>query len=229
MTAEEAVVQALARAMQFTDKAPSARSVLYRRLGVRQQQLYARAAALDADYAGICATGTLSSGALDLADLSPTVSAAESITKVTIEDKGTSSYAVGDDVNIVPSTDPDAGLAPRATIRDRVIRGVGTDLDGAVSLKVHYPKLPPALTATSKATALVMPEPHVELLVVDLALSMCRHVASTSEGAAQVAGGIELLSKEEEGLLAAWDEHVKNYAGGLTSRFGVPPREIPRG
>lgn len=225
---EDVVIQALARAMQFTNEVPATRSLHYRRIGVRQQQLYARAAQLNPDYAGVCAIGVLAGNALDFADLAPAIDAAESVTRVDIEDAGTSEYAAGDEVTIVPSTATESGLAPRATVRNRVLRSVGADLDGVVSLKVHYCRLPAAVVATDKDRLIDVPEPHSELLIVDLALSMLRKVASTQTGAAEVQGGIELLGGEEEKLLAGWDAHVLSYVGGLVSQFGTPPSTMPK-
>lgn len=222
MTVEELVVQALARARVWSSDFPTARSVLYRRVGVRQQQLYTRSGRINQDWAGICATATLSSGAADLKDMASPVKAASQITLVEIADEGTSTYSSGDEVNIVPGDDAkDAAFAPRATIRNMVLEGVGTDLDLVTSVKVFYVKLPFAIAATDGAVEIELPEPHDELLIVDLA----RFILKLAPGTDRTQEGIETLTAEEADALQSFDAYVGGFAN-QQARFGPTPHEI---
>lgn len=225
MTIEEIAVQAIARAGEFSNSVPGARSLIYRRIGIRQQQLFTRAARLNPDFYGVCATGVLNAGVVDLADLVAPVEAADSVMRVEIADKGTSAYASGDEVNIVPVTDTDIDDAPRATLRNRVIRGVGSDLDLVVSLKVHYSRLPAAVVPTDGARDADIEEPHVELLVVDAAKYLVNKATSMAEVAQKAA--LAALDREEAMLLDAYDGHVMEYVGSGRARFGAPPFQAP--
>lgn len=226
MTIEEIAVQALARASEFSNSVPGARSVMYRRIGVRQQQLFAKAARINPDYYGICATGQVDDGAVDLADLVDPVEAADSIARIEIAAAGTSTYASGTRVNSVPVDDTDIEDAPRVTIRNRILRGVGTDLDGVVSLKVHYSRIPLAIAPTDGTRQADLEEPHVELLVVDLTKILVKKLTSLSATISSAVLGS--LDTEEAALLADFERHVAEYSGVSASRFGSPEYQAPR-
>lgn len=218
MTAEEITLAALFRALEFTNTVPSTRSVLYRRIGVRQQQLFARAASVNADYFGICATGGLDDGAADLGDFAPPVEAPESITRVEIADPGSSPYDEGTEIRVVPSTDVGVELPPRMTLRNRVLRQVSTDLAGVLSIRVAYSRVPLAIGPADGAVTVQIPAPHDELLVVDLTKTMLTKGVDM-DGAARGAA-LELLATEEAELLLAFDSHVASFAGNRSARFG---------
>lgn len=221
MTTEDIAVLALARATEFTDHVPSTRSLMYRRIGVRQQQLFARAARVNPEYFGICATGVLEDMQADLADLVTPLEAADTVTKIEVANAGTSALSTGMEVRVVALSDPEAELPPRCTIRNRVIRGVGNDLAGVVSVTIHYSRLPVRLTATDGAKEMELPEPHTELLVVDLAKDLIAKTVMLSPPDRTVA--LEVFSAEEEPLLLAFDAHVREYAGSRSARFGGVP------
>ena len=217
MRAEEAVVQALARAGTVSDTVPATRSLYYRRLGVRQQELFARAAVLAPDFYGTCAKGALIDGAADFADMQPPVMRPEAITRVEISDGGESEYEPGTRVRMVRLGEEHAAEKPRAVIRDRVFRSVGSDLDGVAEIMVYYPRSPEPIGPDGKDVELEIPAPFDELLVIDLA----RYALSKTldiEPETRVAA-IQALSEEEAALLAQFDAHVRNYAP-LEARFG---------
>lgn len=226
MTIEEIAVQALARVSEFSNSVPGARSVMYRRIGVRQQQLFAKAARINPDYYGICATGQLDDGAADLADLVDPVEAADSIARIEIADVGTSAYTTGDRVQPVPVDDTDIEDPPRVTIRNRILRGVGSDLDGVVSLKIHYSRIPLPVAPTDGQRNADLEEPHVELLVVDLAKILVAKITSLS--ATVSAAVLGSLDAEEAKLLADFERHVAEYSGVTSSRFGSPEYQPAR-
>jgi len=192
---------------------------MYRRLSVRQQQLFARAAAINPEYYGVCAVAPLSNGAVDLKDLGDPVYRADSLSRIEIADKGTSGYANGDEVHVVALTDPDAALPPRVTVRNGVVAQVGTDLNGVVSLRVFYSRLPLSIGPNDGSKELELLDPFQELLVVDLARYLVEHTLgldATLRGQA-----LPLLEAEEKDLLALFDAHVKAYtAAAETGRFG---------
>lgn len=224
MTAEELTKEALARARVWTDEYPTTRRVLYRRIGVRQQQLYTRSGRINQDWAGICATVPLSSGAANIKDVADPVKAVSQVTKIEVEDEGTSTYSVGDEVNIVPMDDKeDAAFPPRATIRNMVVEGVGTDLDLVTSIKLYYVKLPLPIDPDDGAVEIELPSPHDELLIVDLA----RFLLKLAPGTDRTQEGVELLTAEEGEGLEAFDAYVGGFAN-QQSRLGPTPHEIGR-
>lgn len=209
MTVEELCIIALARAGEVTNAFPSTRGLMYRRVGVRQQQLAAAAAHISPDYFGAAAEGVLTGGAADLRDMANPVPIAELITDVLIADKGTSLLATGQRVNIVKVKDSaDAALPPRATLRGGVVRQVGTDLAGVVSVKVYYSRLPAALSNSDANTAIELMEPHTELLVVDLTAYLLKRAMGDDEKRQEA---LKMLADEEKQLLAAWLDHVREY------------------
>lgn len=218
MTVEEIAIAALARALEFSNVIPSTRSVMYRRIGIRQQQLFARAAQINPEYFGICATGGLTDGAADLNDMTPPVESPETITRIEVDNGGTSPYAPGQEIRIVSSADVMAELPPRVTVRNRIIRQVGTDLVGVLAIRILYAKLPLAIGPTDGAVVIALPEPHAELLVVDLTKELV--FKTLSMGAASRTAALEVLAAEETVLLDAFDRHVAQFVGALAARFG---------
>lgn len=228
LTMKEVSTYALARAMEFTSSVPSTESLMYRRIGLRQQQLFGRAAIVSPDYWGICATAGLDDSAADLSDMDDPIESAESVTKIDIVDPGSSDWDAGQEIRVVSLSDPDAELAPRATIRNRVIRGVGSDLDGVISIKIHYSRIPLPVAPTDGTRAADIPAPHDELLVVDLTMDLLAKTLGMDASLRTAA--LERLRAEENVLLAAFDLHVREYAGSLSSRFGArqfKPRTDP--
>lgn len=222
MTIAEIVEAALARASDFGANFPSTRSVLYRRIGQRLQQLYAVAARTNPEYFGVSAVGTLSSGAVSLSttgdpDAGDPVFSPELITRVEIADKGTSAYTNGDEVFVVQRNDPGVAVAPRVTIRNGVIQQIGTDLTNVTSLRMYYSRRPFRLDGGDGALALDFPEAFQELLVVDLAKWLARKLADKeNRGLA-----LEALTAEETELLANFVAEVESYTSGVeTGRFG---------
>lgn len=221
MTVEEIAVAALARASEFSNKVPSTRSVIYRRIGVRQQELFSHAARLNPEFYGICAVGTLINGSLNLADMVSPVQAADTITRIDIEGIGTSPYVLGQEVRVVSLSDRDVEDSPRATLRNRVIRQVGTDLALAVSLKVHYSRIPlPVVPETDAARVIDLEEPHTELLVVDAARQLVAKTLALDPNARTAVDAV--LAAEEGVLLRNYEQHVREYAGSMSTRFSDP-------
>lgn len=218
MTAEQLTVIALARAQEFTGHVPQNRALAYYRIGKRQQELFAMAAKINSEYFGVCASGNLSGGALDLTDTTDPVPAIEQLDRIEVLNPGTHETLVaGDEINPVPLNDQGIAFPPRVTIRDRVIRAVGTDLDGVTSIRVYYSKVPLALNHEDADTALELPEQFQGLLVVDLARDMVRRAKGIEP--VQKAPWIAQLSEEEKPELDSFLEHVQSYATTLNARF----------
>lgn len=221
LTCEEIVVQAMSRVSDVTDSFPKTRSIMYRRIGVRQHQLFARAAKVNAEYFGTSSWATLdANGAADLADFISPVPTPEQIQMVTVHEIDVGSpYAVGDEIALVSVADTGAELAPRMTLRDGVLRQVGTDLATVNAVRVWYSRQPDALGPTDKDTATELPTPWDELLVVDLTRHLLRSAKRTEERAAVLVA----LNEEETELLLGFDSHVADYAA-RRERFSRPPQ-----
>lgn len=218
MTAEQIAVLALSRAMEHSNQVPATRSLMYHRIGQRQQELFALAAREAPDYFGTYATSPLDgNGEIDLLDVADPVPALERIHLIEVSDPGAhATLAVGDEVSIVPLRDQDAELPPRMTLRNRILSAVGDDLDGVAELKIHYSYVPASIPATGKATSLELPEQFQDLLVVDLARDLFRRATLLPNRGALVA----MMDAEEAPLLAAFTVHLKAFAGPLKARFG---------
>lgn len=216
MTAEEIVVQALARVREYSQKVPVTRSLAYVRIGQRQQELFAAAARVNPDFYGVCAHGEVDEdGALDLDDISDPVPSVESIQRIEIYEMDTPEdeddvlpYAVGDVVNVVHFRDPDVESPPRVTVRDRVIRGVSDDLDRVVALRLYYSRVPASLGPTDAATDAELPPQFQQLLVIDLVRDLFRR----SVGVPEKATVVGMMDAEEKPLLEAFLAHVVGYA-----------------
>lgn len=221
MNAEQIVVAALARGLEFSNEFPTTRSVYYRRITVRQQQLFVRAAEINPDYFGVTGSVALTAGEADLAALLDPQ--AERIYQVRIDDPGTSAYDPEQRVNIIAVDDGEyAGLAPRVTIRDYVVRQFVADLDGVTSLLIDYSKRPADIALPADVPEL--PEQFHELLVIDATKSAVRRVFSVTKE--QRSGFLDLLTEEENELLAAFDAHVERFSSAEESRFGRTARPV---
>ncbi len=222
MTAEEIVVAALARAMELSNEVPTTRSVYYRRITTRQQQLFVRAAEINPDYFGLSVSVALVAGVANLAGLA---TQAERVNGVRINGVGTSAYATGARVNIVPVDDSEyAGLPPRATLRDYVLTQTDTDLSLVASVWIDYSKRP--LDVLNPTDVPQLPAQFHELLVIDCAMSAAKRMFGLAK---QMRGDYLALLVEEEGELTAdFERHVERFAMGEESRFGRTARPIAR-
>lgn len=218
MTVEEIVLAALARGMEFTNELPQTRSVHYRRITMRQQQLFVRAAEINPDYFGKSVSVNVVAGVADLSGLDPQ---AERVSGVRINGAGTSGYAAGRRVSIVPLDDSGyAGLPPRANIRDYTLTQVSTDLALVASVWIDYSKRPADLTAAEDEPEL--PAQFHELLVIDDTKAMVRKLVQTDT--AQRTAFLQVLNDEEAELVVDFERHVERFALGEESRFGRTAR-----
>jgi hypothetical protein len=199
------------------DLTRASRLPMLRRINVRQQQLFAFADEINPDYFGVCITGIVDQGGVDLwAARPPDAPAIERVNRVTIADPGSSEHAAGELVHVVSLHDTDCAFPPRVTIRDGVARQVATDLDGVVSLRVAYSRRPFDLNALSDRVELE--GAYSELFVYDLALHQIRRAPGLS--AEYRAAASAPFLQEEKTLLERFASHVSEYAGPLTTRFG---------
>ena len=142
------------------------------------------------------------------------------ITRVEVEDPGTHPrLECGDKVTLISHTDPDAGISPRMWLRNFVLHGYKTDLDGVVSVCVYYGyrPAPHALPMTGGETS-ELPSVYQELLVIDLIRWMLR--LSISMDPERKAAAMGLVTEEETQALAGFMAEVEDYSGGQVSRFG---------
>lgn len=225
LTCEEIAVLAMARVSEVTDTFPKSRALMYRRIGVRQQQLTLAATEANQDYFGTVAVGTVDHGAgdrVDLADIADPVPSPEQIQKIEVEttDGDPAAPVIGKEIAIVPIGDVDAEDPPRATLRRQILKGVGADLMHVNSVRVYYARQPASYGPTSALIVTELPTPHDELLVVDLAqylLTSARGIERTERD-----GALARLASEEAGLLEGFRLHVA-HSIPMTSRFVRPP------
>lgn len=226
-TFEDIRVGALIRVSEFTDYRPTGTQAPYRRIGIRQQELFADATHENPEYAGQCAIGTVDSGAVALTSMSPPVATPERITKIIIKTvNGSTKYKVGDEITIVPVADPD-GIPPRAYLRNKTLIGVDGELDGVGSIEMFYPYRPEPTSATEDGTRLVeIADPYSELLVVDLAEDYLAKALQLDQKIRDAI--IALFKAEETDMHERWLQHVREYAP-IQSRFAMPPQApVPR-
>lgn len=221
MTAEDICILALARVAIFTSNYPSTRSLMYRRIGLRQRAIFAKAAKANPDYHGVYATADLTAGAADLNDVVEPTPTPSALQRVTILDKGTNpDVENGDEVHIVPLADPESAIPPRATLRDLVLEGYNGELDGVDSIRVDYSKLPRVLIATDKTYVIELVSPYDELLVVDLTQYLLSLTTEMDDAKKEKA--LALLAAEETELFGDFMSHVAGYAP-TEDRFSRPP------
>lgn len=223
MTFQEIVDNAKSRGLDFSVTYPTTERVLFRRIEIRQQELFSAATRVNPDYFGKSATGTLdANGFVDLKDqqASVDVDPAANITRVEVDDAGTHPTLVtGDEINIVSISDVEADLPPRMTLRNFVLRQVGTDLAGVVSVCAFYGYRP-----ENKATPLdgteeaELPAVYQELLVMDLTQWMVQQTLEMDAGRKTAA--LEVLGVDEGQMMDAFLQEVADFAGAQVSRFG---------
>lgn len=223
MTYDEIVDYALARALDFGGQFPSTRPVYYRRIEIRQQQLFTMASRVNPDYFGVTAKGTLDANyKLNLADLDTAtdLDPTAAITRVLVLGPGTHpTLQAGDEITIVPETDEDAFLPPRMTLRNFILAGVDDDLEGVATVCVHYGYRPQNNTAPMDGTETAeLPQVFQELLVIDLSAYMVRQTLSMD--AETKAAALQILQAEEKEMLDPFLAEVADYANAQASRFG---------
>lgn len=220
LSVEDVVVQGFARVQEYVRSMPAVRSVLYRRINVRQSQLTIAAARNNRDYYGVAAIATLLGGAADVNDILTPVPPPELIHKITVDTVAAGAVPnIGDEVSIVRLGDETAEEPPRVTLRSGVLRQVGVDLLNVLTLKVYYSKLPDALLPAEPGTTLVaLPNPHDELLVIDIAkLLVGRSMRGEPNDTAKKIV-LDSLTEEEGKMEAAWIQHVRGWSA-TRSRF----------
>ncbi len=223
MTWQEIVENAKARAIDFGTTFPSTDRPLFRRIEIRQQELFSAASRVNPDYFGVSAIGALDvNGAADLKDLETSLNTdpAASVVRVEVEDAGTHpSLVTGDEVNVVSVSDIAAALAPRMTLRNFILRQVGTELAGVVSVRAFYGYRPENKTTPLDGTEVAeLPDVYQELLVIDLVKWMLKQTLEMQ--AETKAAAIAVMSEEEGEIQGAFMAEVSDYAGTQASRFG---------
>jgi hypothetical protein len=223
MTFQEIVDNAKSRGLDFSVTYPSTERVLFRRVEIRQQELFSAACRLNPDYFGVNSEGPIDTefrANLKDLDVAADVDPAANVTRVEIGDPGTHpTLQNGDQVNIVSISDPEAELAPRMTLRNFILTGVGQDLAGVVTIVIHYGYFP-----ETKAVPLTgfeeveLPLAYQELLVYDLTRWL---ISQTLEmDAAKKVAALENLGVDAGQMLEAFLAEVADYAGAQVSRFG---------
>lgn len=207
---------ALARAWQATKEIPTPEALAFRRVGVYQQTLIAAAGKENPEFYGASATTSLVGGAADFGDIADPVPVPALIDAIVIG--AASGYAGGTEISIVPASDPASGVRPRATLRDLVLRGIGTDLDGVSSVTMYYTRQAPMYGPDDRDTVVELASPHDELLVIDLAEYMLARSPSASSAA--VVALLAAMANEKKEALGQFMDYVKNYAP-MGSRFGT--------
>lgn len=219
-TFEQIRQAALVRLGEFSDRWPDGRQGPYRRIGTRQQQLFADAANENPEYSGVCAVGTVDSGNVDLLSMSDPVATPERITKIVVKTvTGQVVYPIGTEVTVVTIQDPD-GIAPRAYLRNGKLYGYNGELDTVASVEMFYPYRPEPTASTESGTRVIeIADPHSELLVVDLAQDYAKKaIGLDKETRAAV---IQYFAAEEAALSVNWLRHVREFAP-VMSRFARP-------
>ena len=223
MTYDEIIENAKSRSLDFGATFPTTKRVLYRRIEIRQQELFSAAARVNPDYFGVSATGTLDAeGNVDIKDqqASADVDPAANITRVEVEDAGTHPTLVsGDEVHIVSLNDVRAALPPRMTLRNFVLRQVGTDLAGVISVCAFYGYRPENKTTPLDGSETAeLPDVFQELLVYDIVKFLLKQTLDMDVNTKT--GALALLEAEESEMSASFVAEVTDYAGAQVSRFG---------
>lgn len=211
MTADEIRRAALGVVSDYTDNYPTTKATAFKRISVRQRELWLMASKWEPEYTGASATGVLDgNGDVDLLLMeNHDTFRAENIGIVEINDKGTSDYSTGDRITVIRAGEAHAHLAPRMTLRDRMLRQVGTDLDGVTSITVHYSRLPDTIGSDGSGT-IELVEPFDYLLVWDLAADLIRRTIDMD--GERKAAALSVVSKAEAALLQSFQAHVQSYA-----------------
>ncbi|MEP6990070.1 MAG: hypothetical protein ABJA80_04000 [bacterium] len=216
MLVNDAIDFALARCAELGTPASGPKSGMILRVSQYQQRLFAMASEWNPDYFGVCVVGTLNLGVLDLSDIIAPLEAIERITRIEVANPGISPFLAKQTVNVVPLNDPDVEIPPRATIRRRVLKTVGTDLTDVASVRVHYSPVPAAIPATTGGTtALDLPAPHDGLVPLDLVLYLLDRIPSPDNAVAQGRAGVVA---EQAMAMTAFEDHVRGFAS-MSTRF----------
>lgn len=224
-TALQIAQAGLARALDFRIEAPATESLLYRRMSIRQQEIFAFAAQVNPEYYTIEALGQLDAGGIDMGlmlgdDVKEAVAVVSIIVETLIGSPSEDAPALGDTIHMVPaSDDPRAYLAPRVRVRNKIIQQIDTDLVDVESIRMAYAYRPDPLAENETGTTEVELEaPFDELLVVDLARWLARK--SLSLEPATKTAIIESLSAEEKDLIGQFEAHLRRFLTGRESRQG---------
>lgn len=218
LTLEQITVLALARAGEVADIGPVPRSVAYRRIGIDQQLILEDAGRSNPEFYGAAATANLTAGVADFADVVPPVPTPALIQIIVIANPGTSGLLAGTVINVVPFDDVESAIPPRATLRDLVLRQVGTELALITSVTMAYSRRSPMYLPTDGGTVVELASPYDELLVIRLAKWLvAKHPKASSPDAVQL---ITAMTSEENALTALFTGYVKSYAP-MGSRFGI--------
>lgn len=220
LTVEGVFIQASVRAHEVTHNVPATRSTAYRRVGIRQQELFAMADKVNHEYNGTSAVAGVIAGAVDLATITDPVPVPEELTRIEVANGGTSIYPAGTTVHPVPVADYAAAIPPRVTIRNRLIKQVGLDLFGVVALRVYYVFRPPVYCPADDCEVVALRSPYDELLVLDLAQWLLRKSPQIDTNTRTLA--MNELGAEEASVLSQYLAHVRAYAP-FESRFDGPP------
>lgn len=228
MTFEDISVAALARASGYGVPVSETRSLHYRRIGLRQQQIFAEAARLNPEFFGVCAVAPVIEGTVNLRTIEdPPVPLPELVTRFEVhevaepedpESEEESPYPPGTEIHPIRVQDPSAALPPRATLRDGVLQGWQGELDTVARVKVYYSRLPAPGRPTDGDRQVEIPYPHEEILVVDLAAWLIQH--SLAADPEVRSASLALLREEESVLLGEWAGYVATFVGSLQQRFG---------
>lgn len=224
MTFDQIVEAALSRAMDFGQDFPTTRRVMYRRIEIREQEIFSLAARVNPDYFGVNAEGFLDSlGDVDLRTLDLVGSAIDptsSVTRVEIQQPGTHpSLVCGQEVSLVTPNDREAALPPRMWLRNFTLHAVPGDMVGVVSVCIYYAYRPaPRTLPMTGAESSELPSVYQELLVLDLTKWLLKQSISMSTEIKVAA--TEILNAEEQAMVGTFSQEIQDYAGAQVSRFG---------
>ncbi len=219
LTADQVVDQAFGRAAEFGGSYPSARGPMYRRVGYKQRHLFQRAAIANPERYGVCANSALTTGMVDLNDIVSPVPVPAIVHRVEVLDPGSSAYAVGTEITIVGLDDAEAELAPRAFLRNGVLIGYGTDLDGVTTVRIYYPRLPDLFLLTDATKVVELEAPWDTILEVDLAIWLVEKATKMPQEVR--AAALASLASEGSALEKDFLQWAADYAP-MVSRFANP-------
>lgn len=227
MTLREAIDLARARVAELGATIMGTQSLMIERMSQYHQRLFALGAQWNPDYFGTCVVGTLDGYKMDLQALVDPLEICETITRVEVADAGTSTaLSPGDEIYVVTLSDRESEIPPRCIIRRKILSGVGQDLAGVASVRVHYSPspLPIPLDADLDAYRFEVPRPHDGLIPLDLALYLLDKLPSPTEA---VAKGREMIVAEQAVAMSAFEAHVKSFVMTTRARFGSEPHAPP--
>ncbi len=224
MTFDEIITEGRSRAMDFGADFPSTGPVLYRRIQVKEQTIFSQANRVNPDYFGANTVGALdANGDVNMGSLDQEGSAVDptaGVTRVEIQNPGSHPTLVrGDEVAIVPHNDPEAGLAPRMTLRGFVLHAICGDMDDVSSVCIYYGRRPAdrALPMDGTETS-ELPSVYQELLVYDLTTFLLKMTVGMEPEVKTAA--LAVLASDVEEMSGTFMAEVADYAGGQVSRFG---------